>query len=202
MLLLLALFTMNEIEVVENFTGRVLEGSNDRLLRVERKPVEGRGPASAVVVLQDCGPLPAGATYEFGIWAGGWEDVRPCLSVNGRPPAAVLRGLPAGFGVVYGQVRSFDEHASWLVKNVEVEVHCGEKVWKGKADHRGRFWTMLPAGHCRMDGIVDGYKNYEDSGSAVTVRSGLVEASIVKLRPWGWQEKMEYLGSRIRGIFR
>ncbi len=189
---ILVVLTANENDVTENFTGRVLDGSNDRLIRVERKPVAGKRPTS-VVVLQDCGPLEPGSLHQFAIWAGGWEDVRPCLAVNGRPPEPLSRNLPAGFGVLYGQVRIVDDQSSRLLPSAPVEIRCGDKTWTGKTDRSGRFWTMLPAGHCRVEGMADGFRPYDPNGLPVLVRGSAVDFALVKMKPWGLIDRIEGL---------
>jgi hypothetical protein len=191
----LALFTWSGNEVAENFTGRVLEGSNDRLLRVERRPaVAGaKRAAHAVMVLQDCGPLPPGSTYEFSIWAGSFEEVRPCLAVNGKPPVSVTRGMPAEFGVLYGRVKVEDASGAKRIGQASVEVRCGDRVWSGKVDRGGRFWTMAPPGQCRVIGALDGFAPVEELGSAAEVPSGGVAFTLVELKPWRIWDKVESL---------
>ena len=186
----LAFLTASDNEVTENFTGRVLEGSNDRLIRVERKPMPGKRPTS-IVVLENCGPLEPGTLHEFVIWAGTWEDVRPCLAVNGRPPQPIMRSLPAGFGVLYGQVKVVEEDTSRRLALAPVEIRCGDKLWTGKADRSGRFWTMLPAGHCRVDRAGDGYRTIEPEGKQVAVRDRAVEFAVVQVKLWGLRQRVE-----------
>jgi len=171
--------------VTENFTGRVLDGSNDRLIRVERKA------RRSIVVLRDCGPLEPGSWHEFAIWAGGWEDVRPCLAVNGRPPAHLSRTLPSGFGIIYGQVQMVDEDSTRLLGNASILVRCGDKVWNGKSDRRGRFWTALPAGSCLLEATADGHRPIEEKGRTVAVREGSVGTVLVSMRVWGMRERIE-----------
>lgn len=191
----LALFTWSASEVAENFTGRVLEGSNDRLLRVERKPSFPlpRRAAPAVVVLQDCGALPPGSTYEFSIWAGSFEEVRPCLAVNGKPPASVTRGMPSEFGVLYGRVKVEDAGGAKRIGQATVEVRCGDRVWSGKVDRSGRFWTMAPPGQCRVTSALDGFASVEEQGAAAEVPSGGVAFTLVELKPWRIWDKVESL---------
>ena len=191
---ILALFTCSSSEVAENFTGRVLEGSNDRLLRVERKAAfpSAKRTAPAVVVLQDCGPLRPGASYEFSIWAGSFEEVRPCLAVNGKAPTSVTRGMPSEYGVLYGRVKVVEEtDAAKRVGQTSVEVRCGDRVWSGKVDRSGRFWTMAPPGQCRVIGELSGYAPLQEQGAMVEVPSGGVAYSLVELKSWRIWDRVE-----------
>lgn len=177
---------VDDNKITENFTGRVLDGSNDRLVRVERKDVSKRS-SLAIVVLEGCGPLDAGTSHEFLIWSGGWEDVRPCLAIDGRPP---MRELPVGFGVVYGRIYEIRTDSERVLGGFALKVTCGERVFTGRSDARGRFWTMLPAGHCRIEAEVDGFRPYDKSPS-VYVREGVAEVVGVRMQPWGLLDRIE-----------
>ena len=195
---LLAFSGADDSGITENFTGRVLDGSNDRLVRVERRDVSRRSP-HAIVVLEGCGVLDVSEPHEFLIWAGGWEDVRACLAVDGRPSPA--RELAAGFGVVYGAVAAVRDDSHRSMGGVSVRATCGERTFIGKADTRGRFWTMLPAGHCRLEGVAEGYRPYDKAGPSVNVREGAAEVVRVRMRTWGLLDRIEEWAGTVRGMF-
>lgn len=192
---LLVILTAEIEPVTENFTGKVLDGSTTTLLRVERGQ-DKRKPES-IVVLEDCGPLETGSVHEFAVWAGSKDAVLPCLAVNGKPPMSIQRRMPAGFGVIYGQVRTLDGNSNTVKQfpGAPVEVRCGDKVWNGQTDRRGRFWTMLPAGTCYLDHQVAGYRPIDVAPTPFQVQEGRVGAVLLRLEPWGFKE-------RIEGLFR
>jgi hypothetical protein len=192
----LVLSGMDETRITENFTGRVLDGSNDRLTRVERVDVSRRSVRS-IVGLQGCGPVEVGTSHEFLTWAGAAEDVLACLAVDGRPH---VPELPSGFGVVYGVVHEVSRDASERVAGgVALKAACGDRVFAGKSDARGRFWTMLPAGHCTVLAASEGYR---PAGRAdVIVRESEAEVMGVRIRPWGILEKIEEWAGSVRDIF-
>jgi hypothetical protein len=192
----LVLSGTDETKITENFTGRVLDGSNARLTRVERVDVSKRSVRS-IVVLQGCGPVEVGSSHEFLTWAGAGEDVQACLAVDGRPH---VPELPAGFGVVYGKVHEVLRDASERqAVGVALKATCGDRVFAGRSDARGRFWTMLPAGHCRVEASSEGYR---PAGRAdVIVRESEAEVLGVRIRPWGILEKIEEWAGSVRGIF-
>lgn len=191
---LLVVLTMEIEPVTENFTGKVLDGSTTTLLRVERG--QDKRKAESIVVLEDCGPLELGSIHEFAVWAGSSKDaVLPCLAVNGKPPASLQRRLPSGFGLIYGEIRALDGNSNTVkqLSGAPVEVRCGDKVWHGKADRRGRFWTMLPAGTCYLDHQMSGYRPVEPTPAAFQVVEGRVGDVQLRLEPWGLKERLEGL---------
>lgn len=195
---ILACFTLPAGEVAENFTGRVLEGSNDRLLRVERLIAGDRRMARPVVVLRDCGPLAPGAVHEFTVWADSAAgEVLPCLSVNGRPPEAVTRGMPADFGVLYGRVKFSDPEPHLRVEKTTVEVRCGDRVWSGQVDRTGRFWSMAPPGGCSVTASFAGHLPVRDDGWKVEIARGGVAFVQIEMKPWGVLDRFEWLFQRL-----
>lgn len=192
----LVLSSTDDSKITENFTGRVLDGSNDRLTRIERVDISKRSVRS-IVVLQGCGPVEEGTTHEFLTWAGAWDDVRACLAVDGRPH---VPELPAGFGVVYGKVHEVLRDASErLAGGVALKATCGDRVFAGRSDARGRFWTMLPAGHCSVEAVSEGYRPL--GRADVIVREIEAEVLGVRLRSWGILERIEEWAGSVRGMF-
>jgi hypothetical protein len=151
-------------------------------------------------VLQGCAPVEEGSLHEFLTWGGAsHEDIRACLAVDGRPHVPELQ---PGFGVVYGKVFEVargDDAAGRLASGVALKATCGDRVFAGKSDSRGRFWTMLPAGHCRLEAVSDGYKSVERAD--VIVREGTAEILGVRIRPWGILERIEEWAGSVRGMF-
>jgi hypothetical protein len=192
----LVLSASEDGQITENFTGRVLDGSNDRLARVERLGVSKRSP-QAIVVMRGCGPVDAGSTHRFLTWAGAWDDVRACLAVDGRAHVPELR---AGFGVVYGKVHEVRDEAVRLLGGVALRAVCGDRVFAGRSDARGRFWTMLPAGHCRIESAASGFRPYDSA--IVSVREGAAEVVSVRMRPWGLLDRIGELAGSVQGMFR
>ncbi|BDC52177.1 hypothetical protein F183_A44920 [Bryobacterales bacterium F-183] len=191
---ILVFLTLDAEAVTENFTGKVLDGSTSKLLRIERGQ-DKRRPES-IVVVEDCGPADVGSVHEFTVWANSKDAVLACLAIDGKPPVSIQRRMaPTGFGVVFGEVRSIDRATGTAkpMPSASVEVRCGDKIWNGHTDRHGRFWTPLPSGTCFLDHHVDGYRAIDPVPAPFVVREQQVGGIRLRIAPWGIKDRLEEL---------